>query len=163
MTPAQTLQLEIFFTRHLGHGWKDAPFVYLDGEQTVAALWPMFEVFRPHLAQINATAYSSAYEPEADAALAALASGELWTAEQPSTGAWRVLYERHTQSLQVVGASQAAGNTRLVPVPQALQQVHRTIAAVLFLQWGMALLRAPIEPASFAVPQGSLPGNLRRH
>ena len=156
-------QLEQFFTAQLGEGWQERPIVYLDGEQTIAALWPMFEVFRPHLGQINATAYSSAYEPEADEALAALASGELWTAGQPSADAWRVLYERHTQSLVVAAANQAAGNSRLVPVPQALQKAHHTIAAVLFLQWRMALPRAPVEPPSFAVPQGSLPGNLRQH
>jgi hypothetical protein len=156
-------QLERFFTAHLGDGWQSGSFVYLNFEQITAALWPMFDVFKAHQTQLQNVPYSSAYEAEADQALALLAEGGTWSASQPSAGAWRVLHERHTQSITVAAANAASGNTRIVPVPEALASEHYRIAAMLFLQWAMVLVLPPAVVPNFGLPAGSAPSNLLQH
>ena len=163
MTKEQMWQLERFFTAHLGDGWKSGPFAHLNAEQTVEALWPMNEVFRKHHAQIASLVYSPVFEAEADQALAHLADGGNWTVNSPSAGAWRVLYERHSQSLMLAAIKHAEGNAQMVPIPRALPSSHHKLAVMLFLQWAM-VLPFPIENKSaFAWPEGAQPGSLLRH
>lgn len=163
MSNDRTKQLERFFTTQLGEGWRAGPFVYLDGWKTITAVWPMNEVFRTHHAQIASLAYSPAFEAEADVALALLAEGGAWSAARPSAGAWRVLYERHIQTIMLATANHAAGNAKLVPVPTALKPVHHKIAAMLFLQWAMELPFPLQNRSAFPWPAGSEPDSLLQH
>lgn len=156
-------QLERFITAHLGDGWKAGPIAYLDGEQAVAALWPMIDVFRAHMAAIGSLTYDAAYEDEADLALAQLAAGGIWTDSDPSPGAWRVLLERHTQSIAVAATNEAAGNIKLVPCPQVLPPAQHGILVMLFLQWAMVLPLPPSQQPSLAWPPEMQPKSLRKH
>jgi len=163
MSDTGSFVLQHFFSLHLADGWQDQPVMYLDGWQTVEALWPMIEVFRPHFAQIRSLPYLQANENEADQALWVLANGGKWTATEPSPGAWRVLFERLTQSITVAAANHAAGNAKLLPLPAGLPSEHHTIAAVLFLQWSMVLLLPPKNEPMFPWPEGAQPTSLLQH
>lgn len=163
MNNDQSLVLEHFFNTHARAGWQSGKFVYLDGWQTVEALWPMHDVFRKHLAQIGSLPYQAAYEAEADQALFVLSNGGEWTASAPSALAWRVLYERHIQSILMALANHLGGNAQLVPVPQSLPAKHHKIVAMLFLQWAMPLPYPIQERSAFPWPEGSEPGSLLRH
>ena len=163
MTEEHSWQLERFFTNQLGDGWQAGPFAHLNAEQTMEALWPMNDVFRQHHLQIASLVYAPVFEGEADQALALLADGGNWTASNPSAGAWRVLYERHTQSILLAAFKHAEGNARMVPLPHALPASHHTVAVMLFLQWSM-VLPFPVENKQvFPWPQGSDPSSLMRH
>lgn len=155
--------LELFFTAHLGEGWQFEPIVFLDGLKTIEALWPMNEVFRSYEALINSMPYSAEYERQADDALGLLAQGREWTVDYPSPGVWRVLQERHVQAMTVAAANAAAGNAKVVPLPQRLPAQHHRIAAMLFLQWAMVLPWPPASVSSFPWPAAVQPANLLRH
>lgn len=163
MSDTGMLVLQHFFGQKLGDDWPSQPVTYLDGWQTVEALWPMNEVFRPRMAQIGSLPYLSANEEPADQALWVLANGGQWTDTAPAPGVWRVLLERHTQSLTVAAANHAAGNAKVVPVPAGLAPAHHTIAAMLFLQWAMVLPLPPRSEPSFPWPEGAQPASLLRH
>ncbi|UUZ69401.1 hypothetical protein LP416_07860 [Polaromonas sp. P2-4] len=123
----------------------------------------MNDVFRQNHVPISTIAYSPAFEAEADQALAAHARGQLWTISNPSAGAWRVLMERHIQSMTLALANYAQGNSKVLTVPQTLQKVITGLQVMLFLQWSMAL-PFPVENwASYVWPDKSGPGNLVRH
>lgn len=123
----------------------------------------MNSVFREHHAQISSLAYQPNLEADADAAIAALVFGQQWTADNPSPGVWRVLLERHLQSVTVALANERAGNARVVIVPSSLPKALRLQAAMLFLQYQMALPFPAQDRADHAWPQGPLPSSLRRH
>jgi hypothetical protein len=163
MSDTGSFVLQHFFSQHLAEGWQSQDVVYLDGWQTVEALWPMIEVFRPHFAQIRSLPYLQSNEQEADQALWVLANGGHWSATEPSPGAWRVLFERHTQSITVAAANHAAGNSKLLPLPIELASKHHTIAAMLFLQWAMVLPLPPTNAPTFPWPEGAQPESLLQH
>lgn len=128
--------------------------------EVVEALWPMNNVFRAHHAQIAGLAYAAELESEADAALRVLVDGGSWTAASPSAGVWRVLMERHIQSLTVALANHAQGNKRVVSIPQDLPQPAHRVAAMLWLQWAM-VLPFPIESRqSYQWPGAPAPDSL---
>lgn len=163
MTKEQISQLEDLCTRLADPGWRKGSFIHLDGMQVVEALWPMNDVFRKNHNQISAIVYSPAFEAEADQALAAHASGQFWTISNPSAGAWRVLMERHIQSMTLALANYVQGNSKVLTVPQTLPKSHYGIAAMLFFQWSM-VLPFPVENrASYVWPEKSEPKNLVRH
>lgn len=163
MTDEQRARLEDFFTAHIGEGWQTKQFLYLDGMQIVEVLWPMNDVFRAHHAQIGSIAYSKGFEAEADQALALYVQGGSWTASNPSAGVWRVLMERHIQSLSVALANHVQGNTKVMLVPQALPVAKRKFAAMLYLQWAMELPFPVENRATYQWPGAPVPGNLQRH
>lgn len=163
MSNTGSFVLQHFFNQHMPDGWQAQEVVYLDGWQTVQALWPMIEVFRPHFSQIGSLPYLQANEEGADQALWVLANGGRWSATAPSPGVWRVLFERHTQSITVAAANHAAGNAKLVPLPTGLAPNHHTLAAVLFLQWAMVLPLPPKNEPAFPWPEGAQPESLLRH
>lgn len=163
MSDTRSLVLQHFFSQYLTEDWPSQEFIYLDGWQTVEALWPMIEVFRPHFSQIGSLPYLKSDEEEADQALWVLANGGKWSATEPNPGAWRVLFERHTQSIAVAALNFAAGNCEVVPLPAELAPAHHTIAAMLFLQWSMVLPLPPKNEPTFPWPEGAQPESLLRH
>lgn len=163
MTSEQMSRLEVFFTKTLGDGWQILPFLSLDGMEVVEALWPMNDVFRAHHDQISSIAYSAEFETEADQALQLFVEGNTWTSNSPSPGAWRVLMERHLQSLTMAVANDLHGNKQFMPIPQGLPVSARQAAAMLWLQWAMALPFPVKSRASFHWPDTLPPGSLTRH
>lgn len=163
MTEDHKQQLEAFFDAQLEPSWRQGGFFHLDGWQTTEALWPMNAVFAAHRAQIGSIAYVASFESEADEALASLARGRAWTLNTPSPGAWRVLMERHIQSLMLAMANAVAGNSQVIPVPSKLPSTSYKLAAMLFLQWSMKLPFPVEDRASYEWPSGQTPGSLRQH
>lgn len=111
----------------------------LSGINVVEALWPLNDLFRPHLAEIERLPYESQHEAEADAAIERfVGNGESAWANLPA-GVWRVLIERHQQALVVACANEAAGNTAFMTVPASLPEASIAGAAMIYLLHGMTL------------------------
>lgn len=163
MTEEHKRQLEAFFTNQLGDGWQHRPFISLDGMEVVEALWPINQLFRQHHALIGSIRYSAQFEKEADAALKLFVEGGTWTSDAPSAGAWRVLMERHIQSMTVALANHVQGNKRVMSIPQGLPIPRRTPAAMLWLQWAMVLPFPVEDRASYEWPEASAADKLSRH
>lgn len=109
----------------------------LDGQAVSEALWPLNARFAPRLERIKALAYDPRWEAQADMALAALAlHGDDWS-EVP-LGAWRVLYERHSQALIVAQIKRQAGEPMFV-IPEGFPERDRTAYVALGLLYRMTL------------------------
>lgn len=111
----------------------------LSGMEVVEALWPLNDLFRPHLSSAGTLPYESRHEAEADLAIERfVGNGEAAWADL-SPGVWRVLIERHQQALVVGCANEAAGNKSVMTIPAALPQESITGAALIYMLHGMAL------------------------
>lgn len=164
MTPQHAQLLDSFYAATLGAEWKrTAKPSFLTGWEVTEALWPMNSMFRQHHAQISSLAYQPSLEDAADDAISALVFGKPWTVDDPSPGVWRVLLERHLQSVALALANERAGNARVVMVPSCLPKSLRLQAAMLFLQYQMALPFPVQDRADHVWPQGPLPSSLRQH
>jgi hypothetical protein len=111
----------------------------LSGMEVVEALWPLNDVFRPHLPDIGALPYDPALETEADQAIENFIRGDggaAWDNLPPAV--WRILLERHTQALVVAAANEAAGNP-LMTIPEDLPEHAWLCAAMLYLMYQMQL------------------------
>lgn len=128
----------------------------LSGMKVVETLWPLNDVFRPHLADVGGLPYESRYEAEADAAVESyVVQGEEAWVKLPA-GVWRVLVERHQQALVVACANEAAGNATFMSIPAALPETAIPGAAMIYMLHGMAL-PYPVNPrlASEFPPAGA--------
>lgn len=126
------------------------------------ALWPMSDVFRPKMDRLNSVPYESRAEAGADEAILAFARRGAADWQDLSADVWRVLVERHTQMLMVCMANEAAGRKTMWLIPAQLPESHRTRAAV--LEWWLRMeLPFPVhQSGSLALPEGSVPGPMRR-
>ena len=164
MTPQHIALMDGFYARHLGPDWKrTAKPLQLTSWQVVEALWPMNDVFRPRMAMLGSLPYDKDHEAQADEAIAAQANGVVWRDDGPPPLVWRVLLERHTQTITLALANEAAGNTRLMTVPDSLAKGLQTNAAMLFFQYQMALPYPVSASAGLVWPEGPAPASLRKH
>jgi hypothetical protein len=127
----------------------------LNGLEILEAIWPLNEVFRPHLATLKTLSYDSAYETKADEAIKAylLESPAVWeTLEAPVL---RVLAERHLQTCLVCATNQAAGNLHLMAVPQDLPEGAHIGCAMLYWLHAMKLPYPPTLVSDDAFPSAS--------
>lgn len=126
------------------------------------ALWPLNDVFRPKMSRLQTLRYSPRFETEADDAVIAFASSPIAaTWEGLTSGAWRVLAERHLQMLVVCTANMAAGEAAMWFIPQQLPAGDRTAAAVLEWLYGMTLPWPPRAPGSLELPASTHPGSMQ--
>ena len=135
----------------------------LSPDDLTEALWPMNDIFKPKLSRLNAMAYSIRFEAEADLAVLEFAqTGKADAFEDRTSGAWRVLAERHVQALTMCMASGAAGEAVIWTIPAQLPDTLRTRAAV--LQWWlrMKLPYAPHDRGALVLPSGAVPGPITR-
>ena len=134
-------------------------------EQAQAALWPLHERFRPHMAQVQSLVYDQAAEAAADEAVEQLVLSEAsW--EQQSPGVWRVLLERHlqVQMLLTLKAAEAGGwDAPFLPVPEPADAVLRAKLAIVFLLHSTPLPFPVVERSNAELPKGNAPGTLTRH
>ncbi|MDI1279273.1 hypothetical protein [Methylobacter sp.] len=115
--------------------------------EVIEALWPLNDVFRPLMPEISTLPYAPDLEAEADQAIENFIRGDGETAwENLPLGVWRVLAERHTQSLVVASANEAAGNP-LMTIPEDLPEYAWLCAAMLYLMYQMKL-PYPVKPLS---------------
>jgi hypothetical protein len=152
-----------FVLRAMGESLDSLPVAWLDGWETVEALWPINERFRPNIHQIRSLPYDKTKEAAADRAIEALVMdwpGADWANLEGSV--WRVLLERQQQGIIVALANEAEGK-RLMPVPSGLPVSARTGAAMIFLLHQMKLPFPASDRSGFELPVGALPASLRRH
>lgn len=119
----------------------------LSGMDIVAALWPLNDLFRPHLADVGQLPYEPRYEAEADAAVESFVVHGASAWSNLPAGVWRVLMERHMQALVFASASEAAGNPALMTIPAALPDMSIPDAAMIYMLHGMKL-PYPVKPRS---------------
>lgn len=111
----------------------------LSGMDVVEALWPLNDLFRPHLNDVEEFPYEPRYEAEADAAVEAFAiHGESAWSNLPA-GVWRVLIERHQQALVVASVNEAVGTSAFMTIPAALPETSIQGAAMIYMLHGMEL------------------------
>src|ERR1017187_1039188 len=111
----------------------------LSGMDVVAALWPLNDMFRPHMADVGLLPYEPSREAEADAAVEGyVVHGVSAWANLPAS-VWRVLMERHLQALVVASTNEAAGNSAFMTVPAALPEASILGAAMIYMLHGMKL------------------------
>ncbi|WP_147395146.1 hypothetical protein [Azospirillum cavernae] len=125
----------------------------------LGALWPMNDVFRPKLIRIRALRYHARFEAEADEAVIAFSRSPVpSTWDSISSGAWRVLLERHLQMVTVCTANATASEKSIWIIPQELPEGDRTAAAVLEWWLEMKLPWKPRDPGQIELPEATHPG-----
>lgn len=129
----------------------------LSGMDIVAALWPLNDLFRPHLADVGALPYEPSSEAAADAAVEGYVVHGSSAWENLPAKVWRVLMERHQQALVVASANEVAGNSAFMAVPVDLPDASIPGAAMIYMLHGMKL-PYPVKHRSAAeFPQPGAP------
>lgn len=119
----------------------------LSGMDVIAALWPLNDLFHPHLHDVGQLPYEPRYEADADNAVESFVlHGPAAWAELPA-GVWRVLMERHLQALAFASVNEAARNSALMTIPDALPESSLQGAAMIYMLHGMKL-PYPVKPRS---------------
>jgi len=138
--------------------------VPLSIDEATESLWPINRRLRPNLEQIGALPYDQRFEPQADAAVAALAlAGDEWL-ELPAP-VWRVLLERQIQCLQLLAFKAAEAGSWQAPfmsVPDGTPAPLRQRLAVLFLLFETALPFPVTDRSGAALPPETMAGPLTR-
>ena len=159
------MNFELFksFAEHiLGKPLDTVTPVHLSGWQCVEALWPLNDRFFPAIERIRALPYDATFEAEADSAIEQLVTNLQADWSGVSSGAWRVLLERHQQALVLALANETAGNP-LMPIPPGFSSDQTTVAVALFLLHGMKLPFPVADRSGFEIPVGSARATLRPH
>ena len=152
--PARFDLSKIIVERTLGKPLDTMPPVHMTINQAAQALWPLNDRFRPRLEQIQALPYDKAQEAAADAAVERLVLDDSdWSGEQ--LGVWRVLWERHSQVLTLLGlkATEAGSwDAPFIPVPEPASASLRNKLAIAFLLHSTPLPFPIAERAGMAQP-----------
>jgi len=129
-----------FFRRCLGDDWEDeAHPVQLSGAEVAELLWPLNEIFRERLGEIERLEYDPRCHAAADSALDEVAASlDLDVLGAAPAGAMRVLLERHKQMICVAMANEAAENP-VTTLPSGLSPHEQRIAVMLLLLRSMEL------------------------
>ena len=138
-----------FFRLCLGDEWEeDAIPMQLSGQQVTELLWPLNEVFRTRLAEIQDLPYDPALAPAADSILDDVAATlDLDVLGQAPARVMRVLFERHKQMIVVAMANELVDNPVMM-VPRGLSTDQQRIAVMLRFLHGMELPWPPGGPGS---------------
>lgn len=139
-----------FFTEQCGEEWFTSEPIALSAWETVEALWPLNDHFRPNHHAFRALPYSPVHEVQADEALVRFVFEGAWGLVSIET--WRVILERQQQAIMALPLHEMSGGRPRVYVPPMLPQSARTGAAILVELHGMKLPfpvtdRAGFEPA----------------
>ncbi|QEW05637.1 hypothetical protein [Nitrincola iocasae] len=135
-----------FYDRVIGPNWQTSDPIKLSGWEVVEALWPLNKYFKRYYRNFCTLPYDPAFETQADAAQKRFVFSGNWGVVSIET--WRVILERHQQSLNVALLNEAAGYP-LMSVPDRLRSEARTGAAILFLLQQMTLPFEVADRSSF--------------
>lgn len=136
-----------FFRLCLGEEWQsEATPVKLSGDRVMELLWPLNEVFRPRLPEVESLPYDSTFETEADSVIDDMAVVlDTSVLGQAPANVVRVLLERHKQMLMVATTNRMNGNP-VTTLPAGLSATQQRIGLVLLLLRGMELPWPPSGP-----------------
>ncbi len=132
------------------------------GIEAATALWPLHELFQPHVYRIKTISYDAHLEEEADAAIERYVSDprpEAWDDLPP--GVWRVLLERFNQVMKLTTDKENADIMWTV-LPLGLDEPAR-LGALMLLSLHQMTLHSPLadrtdlETALAAVPESIWP------
>lgn len=135
------------FEKHCGIEWQQTEPVALSAWETIEALWPLNEYFRPNYQAFRSLQYSPAFEVKADEALTNFAITGAWGLVSVET--WRVILERQQQAITALPLHEMSGGKPWVYVPPTLPDAALTAAAVLVVLHGMKLPFPVADRASY--------------
>ena len=137
-----------YFARWLGESWETAPPMELTGSEVVQLLWPLNDVFRPRIQNMNDVPYDPNLGIAADFAIdAAVETLDLAVLADADLRAIRVLLERTAQTMT---AATAFREEMFMELPAGLSGELRLFAAILILLRSMELPWPPGGPLSSA-------------
>lgn len=100
--------------------------------QAIGHFFDAMPLFTGRIGAIRSTAYNTAFDDEADGALASLAINDSFAEwDMLSAGAWRVLYERLVYAMVVAAANEAQGNPVIARHPEGFDRQTRSRALLL--------------------------------
>lgn len=130
----------------------------------IEALWPLNDIFKPHIEQIATVRYRPRFEAQANEAIerfVAIPKMETWANLSP--GVWRVLLERHRQMIDTAVANDGAGNINFAPIPDSLPDDCLLPALMLLWLHSMELPFPVKDRTAGEFPDGDPPASMRRH
>lgn len=142
-----------YFESILDKPFAEMQFVQLGGMQVLEILWPVNDIFRPRLHDIRAIPYSKHHSHEADAAIEAFSANpvaQAWQDLEPDV--WRVLLERHHQTLMVAATNEVQG-APLTSIPDGFPQNAVLPAVMLLLLHSMRLPWPPGDRSELELPE----------
>lgn len=138
MSPKAMKLLETLCLSELDQTLENVQPFPLGGYDTLECLWPLNERFKSRMAQIKTISYRKQFEKAADKAIEDfLIKDDDWSALPLVV--WRVLVERHQQSILLCIANAVAENSAVIFIPSGLSDLARTKFAVAFLWYSMKL------------------------
>ena len=163
MTPRHVHALERFFQNRIGQDWKNSQPRRVTPTDALEALWTLNAIYQPNYHLIQSLPFTASYERDADRALEKLAHGGAWNEREPKPIVWRVLLERHIQSMVVVQANELHGSESVAIIPSALPQSFVPLSVALFLQYEMKLILPIGEHLPESLQAGGSPTSFSRH
>lgn len=163
MTPRHVRAIERYFEANIGPDWNQSGPRNVSPAEALEALWTLNSMFQPNYHLIQSLPFAAGYERDADRALEKLSLGGKWNEREPRPIVWRVLLERHIQSMVVVQANGLHGSPRVSVIPSALQQAHLPLAMALFLQYEMKFVLPVGQHLPEQLQVGGPPTSLARH
>lgn len=122
----------------LGYSLESCRPVGLGGYDTLESLWPLNDIFRPHLHRLKTVRYKEQHEVAADEAIKNFVlNGDDWSSLSPVV--LRVLLERHQQAILLCTANALADNPVVMYAPAELTGIDLTKFAIVFLWHSMSL------------------------
>lgn len=151
-----------YFEKILGNDLNKEPIIYLTGFEVIEFLWPLNDIFRPHLEKIKTIKYQPSCGLGANKAIEDFAKKphpNTWSKLTPCV--WRVLLERHQQFLVVAAANQASNNFQFSPLPKNLPEF--AIMPGLMLLWlhSMELPWPPEDRSQIELPEAFHLGSMK--
>lgn len=134
----------------------------LSGWEYVEHIWPLNDVFRPHIERIRSVRYRPRYESGADRAVEAFVErpvSETW--HDLNAGVWRVLLERHMQMLTVALTNDANGNEHFTFIPAGLPKPCVMPGLMLLWLHSTELPSPPKDRSTLELPAGAPPAPIR--
>ncbi|ECC9274884.1 hypothetical protein DSM88_04690 [Salmonella enterica subsp. enterica] len=138
MYPTQIELLDHICHEEKGVSLQDTPMRNLKGGDIIEILLPISEQFTPVISQISGFPYQSRYEQEADKAIKALVLRNTnWKLETLPIEVWRVLLERHIQT--ILFCEEKAHLDSLMFIPVGMTDRPKLKYAVVFWWYAMKL------------------------
>lgn len=153
-----------FMERKMGAAINDCPPVPISPWRLIELMWPLNDIFRPHIHKIRTLSYDPSYEEQADEAIDAFAEQPEYSTWECLPGpVWRVLLERHQQMLSVAALNEANGTPSITRLPLPLPHRDRLPALMLLMLRSMKFPFPPEDRSRLELPQGSPAQSLRPH
>lgn len=110
----------------------------VSANEAMALLWPVNDLFRPRIHQIQTIKYRKQYETAADKAIEQFVLNDSNFADAPLV-VGRVLLERHVQAILLCVANSMHNDSPLMYMPSGMSSDVRTKFVIVYLCYAMKL------------------------